>query len=145
MTTMNILDSELRQERRQGHQRRISREHGFTLVELMIVVGILAVISAVALPFYTDYIETSQQAALINNISTIETFQEDFRLRNGAYQPGVFNAGSDADLVALGWAPQSDDGTTYTIVLAGGSYRVTATNPEGSTVCMQFPEKIDCP
>ena len=121
------------------------RQAGFTLIELMIVVGIIAVISAIALPFYTDYIRTSRQATLINNIATVEVFQEDFRLRNGAYQPGVFNAGSDADLLVLGWAPQSDDGTVYTIVLAGGSYRVTATSPDGMTICRQLPEKIDCP
>jgi type IV pilus assembly protein PilE len=121
------------------------REAGFTLIELMIAVGIIGVISAIALPFYTDYIETSRQAILINNIATIEAFQEDFRLRNGAYQPGVFNAGSDANLLVLGWAPQADDGTVYSIVLAGGSYRVTATSPDGMSLCRQLPEKIVCP
>ena len=121
------------------------REAGFTLIELMIVVGIVAIISAIALPFYTDYIETSREATLINNIATMEAFQEDFRLRNGAYQPGVYNAGSDADLLVLGWAPQADDGTVYTIVLAGGSYRVTAASSDGTTLCRQLPEKIVCP
>ena len=118
---------------------------GFTLIELMIVVGIVAIISAIALPFYTDYIETSREATLINNIATMEAFQEDFRLRNGAYQPGVYNAGSNADLLVLGWAPQADDGTVYTIVLAGGSYRVTAASPDGTTLCRQLPEKTACP
>ena len=125
--------------------RRRQPETGFTLIELMILVGIVAIISAIALPFYTDYIETSREATLINNIATMEAFQEDFRLRNGAYQPGVYNAGSDADLLVLGWAPQADDGTVYTIVLAGGSYRVTAASPDGTTLCRQLPEKTACP
>ena len=125
--------------------RECHRQAGFTLIELMIVVGIVAIISAIALPFYTDYIETSREAALINNIATMEAFQEDFNLRTGAYQPGVFNAGPDADLLVLGWAPQADDGTVYTIVLAGGSYRVTATSTDGMTICRQLPEKIQCP
>jgi hypothetical protein len=33
----------------------------------------------------------------------------------------------------------------YTIVLAGGSYQVTAVDRLGTTVCRQLPEKITCP
>ena len=62
----------------------------------------------------------------MNNIATVEVFEEDYRLRNGAYQPGVFNGTPDANLLSLGWRPQENDGTVYTIVLVGGSYTVTA-------------------
>ena len=53
--------------------------------------------------------------ALINNMATIEVFEEDFRLRNGRYEDGVWNGGADADLISLGWRPQADDGVVYTI------------------------------
>jgi Tfp pilus assembly protein PilE len=103
------------------------------------------VLSAIAIPLYNGYIQTSRVAALVNNIATMEVFQEDFRLRNGVYQAGEFDGGADAGLLALGWAPQEDDGTVYTIVLAGTSYRVTASDTAGTTVCRQYPEKIECP
>jgi len=119
--------------------------NGFTLIELMVAVGVIAVLAAFAIPIYNGYIQTSRVGALANNISTIEVFEEDYRLRNGAYQPGVFNGGPDADLQALGWQPQENDGTVYTIVLAGTSYKVTATDTSGTTVCRQYPEKIQCP
>ncbi len=122
-----------------------SKIHGYTLVEIMIVVAIMAIIAAVALPMYSGYIQTSREGVLINNIATVEVFEEDIRLRTGAYQAGVFNGGADADLLVLGWAPQEDDGTVYSIVLAGASYDVTATDTSGTVVCRRLPEKIECP
>jgi len=122
-----------------------ARSKGFTLVELMIVVAIMAIIAAVAMPLYNGYIQTSREGALINNIATVEVFQEDFRLRNGAYQAGEFDGGPDANLLVLGWQPQSDDGTVYTITVAGATYDVTGTSVDGTTVCRRFPAKIPCP
>ena len=123
----------------------MSKQTGYTMIELMVAVGMVAVLSAVALPVYRNYVTTSRLGALVNNVSTVEVFEEDFRLRNGVYQPGVFNGTPDADLLVLGWQPQTNDGTVYSIVLAGGSYQVTATDTTGATVCRQFPEKIVCP
>lgn len=121
------------------------KHSGYTLIEMMVAVGVLALLSAIALPLYNGYIQTSRTGALANNIATVEVFEEDFRLRTGAYQPGVFNGAPDANLLTLGWAPQENDGTVYTIVLAGTSYKVTATDTAGTTVCRQYPEKIKCP
>ena len=80
----------------------------------------------------------------VDSIATIEVFQEDYRLRTGVYQPGVFNAGPDANLLTLGWRPQSDDGTVYTITVAGNTYDVQATDKTGTTVCRRFPAKVAC-
>jgi prepilin-type N-terminal cleavage/methylation domain-containing protein len=123
----------------------MTRQSGYTLIELMVAVGMVAVLSAIALPVYNNYVATSRVGALVNNIATIEVFEEDFRLRNGVYQAGVFNGGPDADLLVLGWQPQQNDGTVYTIVLDAGSYEVTATDTTGATACRRFPEKIPCP
>lgn len=121
----------------------VENVRGFTLVELMIVVAVLSVLSAIALPLYNNYIQTAQEGVLVNNISTIEVFQEDFRLRNGAYFAPAANA---AEIEAgIGWEPRDDGDVDYSIAAAGDSYQVTATEPGGISVCLQLPEKIRCP
>ena len=124
-------------------------EKGFSLVELMVVVGLIGVLSAIALPLYRDYIETGRQGALLNNISTIEVFEEDFRLRTGVYSAGNYDvAGGDvtlSDATNIGWSPRTDDGTVYAVTLVGTTgYRVNATDTAGTTICMNYPEKTRC-
>ncbi len=121
------------------------RQLGFSLIELMIVVAVIAIISAVALPLYRNYVETSRRGVLVNNISTMEIFQEDRMLRTGSY---LLSAANTAAITAgIGWNPRDDDGSVaYSIADGGGgSYDVTATDETGVSVCIRFPAKERCP
>jgi type IV pilus assembly protein PilE len=117
---------------------------GFSLIELMIAVAIIAIIAAVALPMYNGYVATSREAVLVTNISSIEIFQEDRRLRTGAYLTNAANAA--AIEAAIDWVPEGDaPGTTYSIAPgAGGTYQVTATAPDGTVVCLRLPDGVRC-
>jgi len=124
-----------------GTSRRCCR--GFTLIELMIVVAIIAVISAIALPLYNGYIQTSREGVLLSNVSTIEVFQEDFRLRTGAYFTGPGDAA--AIEAAIGWDPQDEGDVAYNISSsAANTYDVTATDDVGTSICLRFPAKVRC-
>jgi len=119
------------------------RSGGFTLIELMIAVAIIAIIAAVGLPLYNGYVQSSREGVLINNIVTMEVFQEDYRLRTGAYLTTAANLG--AITAAIDWQPQSNNGTTYVIAAGpGGSYQVTATDAAGTVVCYRLPDKVRC-
>ena len=123
--------------------KKISLQKGFSLIELMIAVAIIAIIAAVGMPAYNGYITTSREGVLVNNVSTIEVFQEDFRLRNGTFL--VTAANLAAITAGIGWQPQDDGGVTYVITdPGGGSYDITATDATGTTVCMTMPEKVRC-
>lgn len=123
--------------------RPIPRSQGFTLLELMIAMFIIAVLGAVAFPFYTDYIETGEEGKLAANAATIEVFQERFLLRNGAYANDLPDLA--AITAATGWNPRANDGVTYSIAASDGTiYQLTATDPNGSTLCIEFPTKDPC-
>jgi type IV pilus assembly protein PilE len=116
---------------------------GFTLIELMIAVAIIAIISAVAIPAYQGYIETAREGVLSQNIDTMRLFQEDFRLRTGNYFAGEWQPdGSDVTLeTTLGWSPNSDGAdVSYVVTTGADSWTVTATdNDAGVSVTRTFP------
>jgi prepilin-type N-terminal cleavage/methylation domain-containing protein len=55
------------------------RKHlGFTLVELMIVVVIVAILAAVAMPIYSKYVRKSRTSEAVSNLGTIAMFEETY-------------------------------------------------------------------
>ncbi len=129
-------------------------QRGFSLVELMVAVAIVAILAAVAMPLYTDYVNNAQVGVLVGNINTMEPFQEDLQLRTGSYGAGTFSSSTNTIKATvggtdfpLGWAPKdTSDGVSYVVssIASGAGYRVTATTPDGVSVCRSFPGGADC-
>ncbi|MEO8303405.1 MAG: type IV pilin protein [Betaproteobacteria bacterium] len=65
--------------------RRHSRIAGFTLIEVMITVAVIAILAAVALPNYIDYVTRSKLVEAKTNLSDMRTRLEQYFLDNRAY------------------------------------------------------------
>ncbi len=93
---------------------------GFTLIELMVTVAIVAILAAVALPAYSDYITRGRIPQATNNLSSMRIKLEQFFQDNRTYV-GACAAGTAAPLPAA-------DNFTYTCpTLTSSAYTVIAT------------------
>ena len=76
-----------------------SMQKGFTLIELMIVIAIIGVLAAVAIPAYTDYIAKSQVTAGLSEIQSAKAVIET-QINDGTVAD--VTATTDAQLGAFG-------------------------------------------
>ncbi len=76
-----------------------NKEQGFTLVELAVVVVIIGVLAAFAVPKFLTSVERSKAAESFQYLSTIQTAQERYHARQGTYADDI--AKLDVELPVL--------------------------------------------
>jgi type IV pilus assembly protein PilE len=100
---------------------------GFTLIELMITVVILAIIMSVGLPAYTGYVTKGKLTEASANLSSLRVQLEQFFQDNRTYQ-GVGGCGIGMPV------PPAVKYFTYTCAsLTTTTYTITATGVAGSS------------
>lgn len=93
---------------------------GFTLMELMITVAILAILAGIAIPMYSGYVQSGYQTECKNEVSAIKLAEEEYYLKYNQYFPP---APGNVSMLTSDTYPNQ-------IEIASGA---TATDPTGGT------------
>jgi prepilin-type N-terminal cleavage/methylation domain-containing protein len=127
------------------HAPRPERNFGFTLIELMIVVAIIGILSAIAAPLLSSHQLRAKSSEGKTNLGAIRVVEETLFSEHGAYvpanaeptlipgaSPSAFDS-VNSDYALIGWAPE---GRVYF------SYAV-AVSPDGSGYTADAAADID--
>lgn len=96
----------------------LKAEQGFSLVELMIVVAIIGVLAALAVPKFQSFQAKAKQSEAKSNLSHIYTLEQSFYGDQDKYS---------SDKAAIGFQLQGHVRYAYSIVLANSDSEFTAT------------------
>ncbi|MCG5509814.1 pilin [Ectothiorhodospira lacustris] len=98
----------------------MQNQKGFTLIELMIVVAIIGILAAIAIPAYQDYTARAEASSGLAVVNPLKTGVEDALARG--------ESGSGIDLSALGTAADASPlGTTAVNIADNGTGTITFT------------------
>ena len=110
---------------RGGGTMRRARRQGFTLIELLIVVVIIGILAAIAIPKFANTKEKAYLASMKSDLRNLATAQESYFADNQTYTTST---------IAVNFSPSA--GVTVTIPDAAGTkWEAQATHPATTKVC----------
>ena len=111
----------------------MQRQKGFTLIELLIVVVIIGILAAIAIPKFANTKDKAYVAAMKSDLRNLATYEEQYAADNqGAYFSGTATSTSPVQ----GFTPSQNVTITATVVAGPPpSWTATATHSQSAKTC----------
>ena len=117
-----------------------SRKSGFTLVEIMIVVAIIGLLAAIAIPNFVKARTTSQANACINNLRQIDGAKQQWALEQKQSSTAAPNSTTLQPYLGRGSA-----GSTFPTCPAQGTYAINDMNTAPTCTLSSLPTPHSLP
>lgn len=127
--------------------KRYKKQSGFTLVELMIVIAIIGILAAVAVPMYGDYTKKARFGGLVSLVAPYTTATAICVQTKGTLTgcnagtngiPAALTTTNNPDLSAA--ITVADGVVTFTAAATAGSYTYSATPDTGTTGSIRWTQ-----
>jgi type IV pilus assembly protein PilA len=111
----------------------LRKQAGFTLIELLIVIAIIAILAAIAIPQFIKYKQGAYLDSVRSDVKNAVTAMESYQATNGAYPTGVY------DQAMTGPGSYDANGTNSTgtsglfNISTGNTITITASTTTGCT------------
>jgi type IV pilus assembly protein PilA len=112
-------------------------QKGFTLIELMIVVAIIGILAAIAIPAYQDYTIRSQVTEGLNLASAVKTGVAESFANTGEWPADMDAAGGDSANLPSGKYVEEIDVSNGTITIVYGNDANDQLVSTGDTLTLQ--------
>lgn len=118
----------------------MKHKRGFTLIELMIVITIVAILAAIAYPSYQNYILKSRRVDAEGNLLELGQYLERYFTENGRYDQ---DRGGTAVSLPFNKSPKEGTATFYNLAFTAGEPTATTFELSASPAGSQA-EDTDC-
>ncbi|HEV8038111.1 MAG TPA: type II secretion system protein [Bryobacteraceae bacterium] len=105
------------------------RRIGFTLIELMVVMAIVAVLMSVAIPIYSRAIQRAKESVLKNNLFTLRTVIDEYTYDKQKAPQSLEDLVSDGYLRQVPVDPMTGTADTWKLIMEDATNTVNQTEP----------------
>jgi general secretion pathway protein G len=102
---------------------------GFTLIELMIVMAIIAILMSIAVPIYNRSITRAKESVLKNNLFTLRTVIDEYTYDKQKAPQSLQDLVSEGYLRQIPMDPMTGSAESWKVVMEDGLNAVNQTEP----------------